>query len=67
MKENNKERYVIGWRGQGQCIYGKEQKDGSCNYADSMTLKQAKRLRNKFPKANGRQKLLIYKLIPLKV
>lgn len=59
-------KYLIGWSGIGQCIYGKNDSVGNYNYVDTMTLKQAKKLRSGFPKANGRQKVLIFKLVSIK-
>lgn len=59
-------KYLVGWNGKGQVVYGKETKGGNFKWADPMTLKQAKKLKSEFPKAIGRQKLVIFKLVPVK-
>jgi len=56
-------RYVVGFDQDRQCIYGKD-RHGKVEYADPMTLSQAKR---KLRELNGRPAKAIYKLVPVKV
>ena len=48
MKKLNKKEYLIGWSGQGQCLYGKEE-DNKYEYVDPLTIVQAKRMAKRFP------------------
>lgn len=63
MKER-KHNYLVGFVGENQVAYGKDQRDTS-SWVELMTLHQAKgRLKKLHP--TSRQKVTIYKLVPVR-
>ena len=62
-----KYNYVIGYKGEGQCIYGKD-KNKLSMFCDPMTLFQAKQSakRTFTLTSRGKTKTFVYKLIKVK-
>jgi len=56
-------RYVVGYAGKNQCVYGKDKEDGTAQFADPFTLKQAKKERNRFIES---EIIKIFKLVAIK-
>lgn len=64
-----KHNYLVGYEGEGQCIYGLSfEEGGSYNFTDLMTLPKAKREAKKFSIQNGQKKIkaVVYKLVKVK-
>ncbi len=58
-----KHNYLVGYRGEGQCVYGRAETDSDWNDSvDLLTLFQAKQRRKKLLGRGGK----IYKLVELK-
>jgi len=52
MKEK-KHKYLVGYRGESQVLYGKNAEKGTSQYAQPMTLNQAEWMRKKMPCKNA--------------
>lgn len=63
-----KHNYVVGYEGDGQCVYGKPEEDGSSNYITPLTLIQAKMLAKKIVDKRCKiiDKSVVYKLVRVK-
>ena len=63
-----KHNYVVGYEGEGQCVYGKEV-EVKYNWIDLLTLWQAQKLAKKIVSQNGKKinKSVIYKLVEVKM
>ena len=61
-----KHNYVVGYEGEGQCIYGKD--DNTYNYIDLLTLWQAQKLAKRVVCQQGKKinKSIVYKLVEVK-
>jgi len=57
-----KHKYLIGYPGEGQVVYGKNAERGTSQYAIPMTLNQAEWMRRKMPS----KKAIIFRIAPLK-
>ena len=61
MKKERKHNYVVGYKGEGQCVYGRQESKGA--YTENiapMTPFQARRMLKKMRCANA----CIFKLVP---
>lgn len=59
-----RERYVHGWEGPNQCVYGKDEA-GNWQWVDPCSLQQAKRIRRNIIRAKV-SNYRIYKLVEVK-
>lgn len=59
--DKTKHKYLVGWQGDIQCVYGRSRKDG-LNFVDPLTLQQMKRLLKVFRAQRGT--LVVYELKP---
>ena len=61
-----KHNYLVGYQGEGQCVYGKEEEGRG--FVDPLTLLQAKRLVKKIVTLTRRGKIksVVYKLVEIK-
>lgn len=57
-----KNKYVVGFTGANQIIYGQDE-DGEANYVEVMTLKEA---REQLEELSDNAPKTIYKLVPVK-
>lgn len=60
--------YVVGYKSEGNCIYGKDDGPCSCRYINLMTLFQAKKELKNMITRNGPRvyKGVVYKLVEVK-
>ena len=49
MPKEVKHKYLVGYRGDGQVLYGKNAEKGTFRYAEPLTLNQAEWFRRKMP------------------
>ena len=63
--KRNKHEHVVGWKGDTQVVYGSVRGEPDCLYVDKMTYLQAIRYIKKMPKIEGKNKLVLYKLVPV--
>ena len=69
MTEERKHNYVIGYKGEGQCIYGREINGGTIReYIQPLTLWQARNLSKRTFSWNNNKKIktVIYKIVEVK-
>ena len=65
-RENRKRKYLLGWEGESQCVYGSRFLRDCEIYEMPMTLKEALREQLKTNKIGGVSgKFLIYELVPI--
>ncbi len=63
---HRKENYIVGFGGEGRCVYGRDNKDRTASLTDPMTLAQAKTSVQKLMKLqDDRTKRYIFKLVPV--
>ena len=63
-----KHNYVVGYRGEGQCVYGKIEFDDGYSFIELLTLKQARKLSKTTVSVMGKKinKSVVYKLVEVK-
>lgn len=65
MPKRAKHEYVVGFKGDHEVIYGRED-EGEAKWVDKCTLAQAKRIAGKLDSSQGMART-IYKLVPVEV
>jgi hypothetical protein len=68
MNDKTKHKYLVGFTGDNQCVYGKDVFDEKCGYISQycspMTIHQVTQLLKKFHKP---ERVAIYQLVPIKI
>lgn len=57
-------KYLVAYSRDGDCLYGRDDRDGRTQYVDAMTLRDAERHLRRFPQPG--KTVVLYKIVAVK-